>query len=447
MAKTFKDFSIHIFRNELGEYHLYAECQLVGESSLIRLSNERVEQFVGIGQSLRAGTLIRDQVPVAGQFLFSSVFVSEIRDMFLRARSVAHATETGLRIVFKFGESQELQEVPWEILHDGKKFLALQPTTPVVRYFRQDEPLAAHPFPPPLRVLFTTACPEGYTPLDLGNEEHQLRQGLSGHGDQIELMVERNISLDRLNHILLRAQNTDHPFHVWHHAGHGGLHKSHGFELALEERGKYQPATTSQLSSILGSCPDTQMAILNVCHGGAPNGLANYLAALNIPIVIGFQASVLDRHALLLARELYSTMLTATIEQAIAQVRNELAVDDQKTGRTAWTLPIMFARTQQAVELVRSPSISASPVNPSPKGIHFNIGKNAVNAKTSNIVGTLNDGSDSPMNDDVFVEFNLDEGAVNSDISNLIGQINTNDARHVLEMLTGRNANSDEGNQ
>lgn len=412
MSVVYDDFTIRLHTMQ-DNYQLVAESNAGGETHPVTLTQMIVVAFIEIARKIRAYQLTPMEVQQQGHTLFAAVFQQEILLAYTKTLAAARSAGHGVRLLLQFNDAR-LHEMPWEILHDGRQYLALNPLTPIVRYVRQTEPINSRQKQPPLRVLFTSACPPapGVTPLNIQAEEAHLRQGLETTNGRVELVVKHNISLDDLHTTLTRAQGSGTPFHIWHHAGHGGfLNKT--FVLLLDENGQRQYATLDQIAPIAAACPDLALVVLNVCHGGAPDGLATQLAHLNVPLVVGFHNTVLDAHALLFAREVYATLLNSPLEATIGRLRNRLFLDNQTTNRHDWMLPILYARTRDFLFLAPdaprpAPAAPASPARTS--GTTFNIGK--LKAKDLMSVDQLHVGSGAPPvlpSQSSGLEFNIEE--------------------------------------
>lgn len=400
MSVQFDNFIIHIRPFGEDHYQVYTESKHSGESETITLSRLEFARWVQQGREIRSKIVTLDIVQQYGKDMFETIFQKSLLKSYVAALAVADNQSSGLRIVFHFAECLELQEIIWETLHDGRDFLAINPQTPIARYIRQAAPVRSREQKPPLRVLFTTACPPNLPSLNLTAEEDNLRQVLQATGDRLQLVVERNISLGRLHHVLLRAEHTDHPFHIWHHAGHGEM-VDNKFALMLEEGGQAQSIDLTQIEPIAAVCRNLMMVVLNVCHAAAPHGLAVRLAQVNVPIVIGFHNAVLDRHALIFARELYATLLDAPLEMAVGRVRNRLYAENQANGGLDWLLPILFSRSTETTFLAESPPAQQFlPIIPSsrlPSGPKFTINARNIEADNLMVTQTINVGQHSPF--------------------------------------------------
>ncbi len=287
------------------------------------------------------------QAAQLGGELYRAVFREGVEELFGRALYEARERRAGLRLLIKARQLREIHDVPWELLHDGRRFLAHRLETPVVRYIEQPQPVRQLQVRPPLRILFTTACPRGEAPLDLAAEERFLRAALAPLSNYVDLTVHQLISWERLRFCLLRAESEHRPYNVWHHGGHGGLGEAVGhrdFSLALQDdSGARQAVGLAQLGAMLAACPGLRIAVLNVCHSGSPAGLATMLANLNVPSVVGFRGSIFDRSALVFAEAFYSGLIERPVEEAVTLARLEL----QHAGNDPldWAQPLLFART------------------------------------------------------------------------------------------------------
>jgi hypothetical protein len=248
-----------------------------------------------------------------GRELFDILVQDEVREVYERAHSATlNGGQNALLILLKLRILSSLQQVPWELLHDGHRFLAKDPRTAIVRYFEQPLPVASLEVEPPLRVLVTLANPKDMTPLALEEEAAAIQMAYEEAGPLVEVVVKRKISLGKLEKVWRRAGNEGKPFHIWHHCGHGGRRAHAGKDelvLYLETEEESQPVDVDQLQEIVGFCPELRIAVFNVCHGGASAGIVPALARLNVPVVIGFQQAVQDESAVQFATVLHEGLL------------------------------------------------------------------------------------------------------------------------------------------
>jgi hypothetical protein len=327
----------------LPEGHLVrAECPLIGQvTRSISLRGQQELEDLRLRLQERPLREITEVVEV-GRKLFRHLFGTEIAALFWEARQKAEK-DSGLRVLLRFAKDDRLQDLPWELLHDGSWPLALNPATPVARYIEMSRPVLVPQRQGPLRVLFTAASPPGTQKLDLGTEERKIRNHLRSLNN-VDLEIDNKITPRRLKGLLSHTENAQRPFHIWHHAGHGFLDEHSSFHLCLEGDEKERNVGIGEISRILASCPNLLAVVLNVCHGAA---LATALACEHLPIAIGFREQVRDRAALLFAQQFYGSLLRHPVEVALAHSR--LALAYQGCPLLSWTNPLLYTRTTRAV--------------------------------------------------------------------------------------------------
>jgi hypothetical protein len=305
-----------------------------------------------------------------GKDLYLTFFGPNTRQLFDLALSWAEANQVHIQIVLKFDMVSELQEIPWELLHDNRRALSLGQITSVGRYIEQLAPLKTWETELPIRVLLTTSLPKGEETLNLDQEVEIVRDAIKTLKGGIDLRVCEHISLEALRWELRTAMNELRPFQIWHHCGHGGIAQIDGrecFYLALEGPQRcLQAVSAKQISSALndshlsttniGLC----LALINVCHSGVPVGLAPSLAALNIPCVIGFRDQVIDTAALDFAHAFYQGLLELPVGFALAQARRYLFDPDRPAE---WTLSMLFMRHSSPAWLIKPKGRKMSTLN------------------------------------------------------------------------------------
>lgn len=336
------DFSL-LFTPEAGGFSLRASCHLAGEAADCLLDQEiaALERACA-----RMGQEIADAVAM-GRLLFQAIFKGALRDLFQQSVEVA-GQRSSLRILLKLSAAERLRALPWEMLHDGARFIANNPVTPVALCVEHGR--AVHParLSAPLRILFTSACPEGCQPLDLRGEEKRVLEALPDPA-RVQVEVERQLRLDRLRFLLQRAEAAGRPFHVWHHAGHARFDhagEEPRFELDLEVERRREAAPAGEIATILEGCPHLALLVLNVCQGGAEGALASLMACRNLPTAIGFQTRIEDRAALVFAQSLYNGLLRLPLEVALTHARLNLAFEGSRPLN--WSRPRIFTRTLPA---------------------------------------------------------------------------------------------------
>lgn len=351
------DFKLHL--PETGDsgsaLSVKAECTSVGESAREPIDRSRIDWLRRESLELVTSGTAAD-VDRLGDEVFAAFFPGSVRDLFLRALP---RIGEGLRIVVVFPRSSSadpsLHEIAWEtVRHDGHP-LAQDSQTPLVRYYEQPRPVLDVPVEPPLRVLLTAANADTGHALDLEAEINAVETVISeinATQRRFQLTVHRKARLEEFRPLYLSAKNGGAPFHLWHHCGHAGL-RGGGFKLAFEAaRDQPQWVGVDQLNRFLSDGGALRLALLNVCHSGSWHGLASGLAALNVPLTVGYSSTVADEAALQFIRTLYRALPDVAVDVAVNQAREELAHDEDPVE---WTKAILFSRNLSASPLIRRP--------------------------------------------------------------------------------------------
>ncbi len=159
-----------------------------------------------------------------GTRLFNVMFADDaLRTGWAEARALSPQRHTRLRLWLDVDEPQ-LHALPWELLHDGKTFLAAGDDTPFSRYLPVDAPwgVAAEP---PIRVLAAIANPADLAAynlitLDVAAERRRLEEALAvlPATSQQLVFLDAPVTLERLE-TALREQRP----HILHIVAHGAF--------------------------------------------------------------------------------------------------------------------------------------------------------------------------------------------------------------------------------
>lgn len=413
-----KPFELNFFASGTG-YMVSAEAG-VSTAEPLALSAEDVLTLAASGEQLYRGHLQEEKAGVEiGRVLFEKIFREGVRDLFAKASESARKQGTPLRIVLRFPPASEIQEIPWELLHDGQRFLALDSQTPVVRHIRMQDFEGDLGVEPPLRVLVTAADPAGVDGpaaeerrrLQIQEEADAIQSALAKAGKSVRVDValggtpNRHLTSPRLQNLFQRARALGRPYHVWHHAGHGRLRSgpdSHEFFLILEtESGNPDPVPAEQVSQWVAGGHDLKLAVINLCFSGSSVGLSTLLARLNVPAVIGFRAAVADPAAKRFAESLYGTLPGMPLDQSLTWARHTMA---ERKWPLEWALPVLFSRSRGRLDLlVESREKTKSHRTPATR---VSFGGDTIRANQYIRIGVAKGGGGYEPGHDVEVNFN-----------------------------------------
>lgn len=284
-----------------------------------------------------------------GQALFASVFRQGVLELWLRSRgALAPGEPLRIELAFDLGENSQLRlySLPWELMHDGRRFLAWN-GHPIVR-----RPLIDHDeAQEPLRVdkLRILAAVLSSAQLDVDRELRLLAR-VAERRTPFDFEVAEPADLAGL-----RRQLEEGAFHGLHLIGHGRWDAASG-EWGLDSRDGFLPA--SHLAVQLGpSLPRLRVVVLNSCRSGravgsgqvaADAGVATAMVHRGAVAVVAMQAPISDEAACLLPLALYRRLCRdGQLAAAVTEAR--LALHDAGRHRVQpyeWAVPVQLERSR-----------------------------------------------------------------------------------------------------
>jgi len=230
-----------------------------------------------------------------------------------------------------------LANAPWEALHDGKEFLAVQPSIAISRALGR-APATPPVHDAPLRLLVTISSPSDLRALSGDHETQLLRDALGGLEliGRAEVEIVTDGSLDTMRRKLRAAEEAGRPYNAWHFIGHGRFNASGRSELAMTgDNGKTQFIDAAQLRVLFQGHP-LRLVVLNACESGAFDCGAAAVVAMQFPIS--------DDAAIVLADEVYGAFAAgAGILGAMTNTRRALFF---RPPGVEWITPILFLEAQ-----------------------------------------------------------------------------------------------------
>lgn len=229
-----------------------------------------------------------------------------------------------------------LANAPWESLHDGKDFLAVQPSIAISRAFVRAS--AAQPeHVRPLRLLVTVSSPSDQRALNVDHETQLLREALGGLEliGRAEIHIAGDGSLDTMLRMLRNAEEAGRPYNAWHFVGHGRFNEESGqSELAMTgDDGRTQFIDASRLRVLFRAHP-LRLAVFNACESGRLTPVDCGAAC-----VVAMQFRISDDAAIVLADEVYGAFASgADILRAMTDARRALFF---RPG-VEWITPILM---------------------------------------------------------------------------------------------------------
>ena len=271
-----------------------------------------------------------------GRALFRALFVGDLRASFARARQNAAEARSVLTLELRFDRAAlHVARYPWELLHDGARFVLADQAINLVR----SVPFAA-PFPPhtpetnrPLDMLLTEASSD-----QQAFETLQTTLDPAQRAGRLDLAYLMPPTWDALMDWLLAGAPD-----VLHFAGHGDLAPlGLIFEGALGEPDSVAAGSLGDAfySTRLRLAVLSATAAASKSHLGA---VAPTLVAAGIPAVVAIQQHLPEAAAQQFLQRFYAALLSGrSIETAHQIGRRQLA------RSTFWHLPTLTVRAVTA---------------------------------------------------------------------------------------------------
>jgi hypothetical protein len=200
----------------------YTDLQLKAVLRALQLGDETTSEFPQYIDSLtelglmKNNTLKADLDQQVGKDLFDTLFSN--RDMYAKLRSVLQSKPVALQLRFS-KKAVALSRYPWELLHDGDKFLGMQGGgLQITRYIEFSDPPSPLEVEFPWRVLFISPRPRDKPPLPDTKVPALIRALSNFECEQIEPPT-----YDALKDKLAKARRDGQPYHIIHFDGHGNV--------------------------------------------------------------------------------------------------------------------------------------------------------------------------------------------------------------------------------
>ena len=320
---------------------------------------------VQLGLELIAGKEADSETVLnVGKDLFRALFNDEIRDLYQQSRRSADERGLPLRLSLHIA-SERCAELPWELLHDGQRFLGLDPDTAISRYFDLggSSPQSLE-IQGPLRILVVIAGPANFPDIQGELQASELRGIFGG------LQAEGILEVEFLSHAtyagLMRCLRGG-DFHILHFMGYcafdpesrapvlvfeqedGKARKVSGDELSRLIRGQYLGRPTEGAGS--SRVMPLRLVVINdreVSPGATRNYSAQVAASLlrsGIPAVLDLKYNLPDTATRTFAATFYGAIANADpVDVATAKARDAI----RSAVPWGWGAPVLSMHAEDS---------------------------------------------------------------------------------------------------
>ena len=279
-----------------------------------------------------------------GKALFTALFPSPIREIWHESRGIMG--DMGILRLRLDVRSNDLMNIPWEMVHDGRGYRALSRRTPVVRYLHKNPSLRPLQSPRPPNVLLVSASPRDMPVLNAADKEigaiSDLLKSFDAAGKIGRLEILEHTTTGKLQGAL------HEPFDVVHFMGHGSFKDQRGYLILENDEGYAHWAEAETIADLVRNT-SVRLLLLNACNTAIPSpdesliGVGHAAHAAGIPAVIAMQHTILDRAAAEFARAFYEAFVALKdLETCLSAGRTALKA---RLGNDSmeWAIPVMFS--------------------------------------------------------------------------------------------------------
>jgi tetratricopeptide (TPR) repeat protein len=299
---------------EAEELRWYLEKYAIWPGGWFRERARRVEaNLVTWGQQLHAAALPgAPTAKVLGAWARIDGHASRRFSVHVDATATLEADAPAADVAAAHEAATTLLGLPWELLHDGQRFLfqGAQPTR-VRRRLPNTEVRDVPVLAPPIRILLVTARPddEACSYLDHRASAGPLVEATEALGDLVQVTLLDPPTLPALRAELDRARAGRQPYHVVHFDGHGVYDRRVGLgglcfedprDAALLERRRHATVYTPDLGTLLDE-HRIPLVFLEACQTAqaeqASESVATALLGAGVAAVVAMSHSVLVESA------------------------------------------------------------------------------------------------------------------------------------------------------
>lgn len=286
-----------------------------------------------------------------GNTLRKFLFPSEIQGLFSAARARANAEgKKGVRIRLHIaGDAPEMTRIPWEYCRDARSFLALDESSPIVRYTSVGTAVSSTNTPEKVRILLASASPKDNPVKNLDEQVSWVQKSLA------KLISSGRVELKIIDHATRRDLRTHfrrYDPHILHFIGHGMVKNGDG-ALVLEDNSGKATTVDADDMFVLARSSSVRLVVLSACKTATDDekntrdaimGMAPKLVAAGVPAVVAMQYEVPEETAVAFARDLYQFLADGDpLDAAITEARIGVYFDND--DKMHWAIPVLFMRS------------------------------------------------------------------------------------------------------
>ena len=272
-----------------------------------------------------------------GRALYRCLFDGRIGDAFSVYRKKycdnSDREGPGLRVVLDFWVDTQQRNMminlPWELLHDDRGWLLLDPKLSIVRRLHNPEPQAVDEagkgIEPPMRVLLAYAEPPGMPAVNVAESFECISQTVQSAIELVTLEVLPHATAGKLKSRVKQG------LHVIHLLGHGDIETQGIFYLEEAEAPTSDILTGREFKDCIEEAAiKPKLVVLVACHSGNPSfygilGLVTRLLDAGVETVVSMQTALYTDEARDFSQAFYHALVESySVDDAVRAGRRAL---------------------------------------------------------------------------------------------------------------------------
>ncbi|MCA9922295.1 MAG: CHAT domain-containing protein [Anaerolineales bacterium] len=309
------------------------------------------ESFADVTYFMKELSASEEDTKTIGNTLRDFLFPPDILKLFAGVRARAKAEgKLGVRVRLHIaGDAPEMTRIPWEYCRYDHGFLALDESTPVVRYTSVGTAVSSTNTPEKVRILLASASPKDLNPIDVTAQIQRIKSALH------KLEEDGRVEIQDIEHATrsqLRRKVRDYDPHILHFVGHGMIKGGDG-ALALEDTEGNISTVDADDMHILVKGKSVRLIFLSACETAAHDenntsdaimGMAPKLVAAGVPAVVAMQYEVPEATAGAFTRDMYQYLANGKpLDAAVTEARIGVYFDND--DKLYWAIPVLFMRS------------------------------------------------------------------------------------------------------
>ncbi|MBM3239064.1 tetratricopeptide repeat protein [Candidatus Poribacteria bacterium] len=278
-------------------------------------------------------------------------FGRKLYDMIFSAEQIGYLKQAtnqykSLRLRFII-DDYNMTRLPWELLHDGEKFLGL--VYPISRLVIETAHKKIENIPYPLRILAIISSPLDLSEnlaLDIEREQEIIMESLDPlvSEGKAEIVFVEVASVSNIQRIV-----TEEEYHIIHSSGHSGFDgiSQESYLLLEDDNGRVRLVSADEISYLCSQSESTRLVVLRGCQTAKVSeadfltGFPYSLLKRNVSAYVGFQHSIPDQIAVHFFKSLYAEIAkNHPIDECVLQARVSIASQYDNH----WFNPVLFSK-------------------------------------------------------------------------------------------------------